>query len=369
MHTYTAFSMVRPNQRAAGRSDASPGPSGLSLMAEAILCGAHGLQNKRPAAAVRADHPGLSFSWLHAMSENQATQAAAAASSSDTVQAPPATKPVRKAKTSRSPPKPQPAWDSRPAKPRQKTEAEEMAELREMIASPSKEGGGGHHSKDVTDPSQTSQASSGEGGRPRWDKRPLINPPGAVRGLRPVTQEPWVEVQQEDNKTKHSFGHEDEYEYSDGYNFLVDEARRNREENSSGQAWRVTPVRHVPAALRGQKPRRKEPWTASNDDISFLNAIDGVSVNEFYAVTADRDNRVTPTIVQPSWDGSQKLGRPSMRPDLVAERQWRAQHFRAARAPGAPEGGPVHRSPPKAKGKLKAKTERSATADSKPRES
>jgi hypothetical protein len=244
-----------------------------------------------------------------------------------------------------------------------------MAELREMIASPSKEGGGGHHSKDVTDPSQTSQASSGEGGRPRWDKRPLINPPGAVRGLRPVTQEPWVEVQEEDNKTKHSFGHEDEYEYSDGYNFLVDEARRNREENSSGQAWRVTPVRHVPAALRGQKPRRKEPWTASNDDISFLNAIDGVSVNEFYAVTADRDNRVTPTIVQPSWDGSQKLGRPSMRPDLVAERQWRAQHFRAARAPGAPEGGPVHRSPPKAKGKLKAKTERSATADSKPRES
>ena len=29
---------------------------------------------------------------------------------------------------------PQPAWDSRPAKPRQKMEAEEMAEMREMIA-------------------------------------------------------------------------------------------------------------------------------------------------------------------------------------------------------------------------------------------
>ena len=86
---------------------------------------------------------------------------------------------------------PQPAWDSRPAKPRQKMEAEEMAEMREMIALPSKEGGGGQHSKDVTDPSQTSQASSGsgEGGRPRWDKRPLMNPPGAVSGFRPVAQE------------------------------------------------------------------------------------------------------------------------------------------------------------------------------------
>ena len=50
---------------------------------------------------------------------------------------------------------PHPAWSSRPAKPRQKTEAKEMAELREIIAP--KQGGGGHHSKDETDPSQTSQ--------------------------------------------------------------------------------------------------------------------------------------------------------------------------------------------------------------------
>ena len=64
-----------------------------------------------------------------------------------------------------------------------------------------------------------------------------------------------MEVQKEDNKTKLSFGHEDEYEYSDGYNFLVDEARRNREETSSGQVWRVTPVRHVPAALRSGAAR------------------------------------------------------------------------------------------------------------------
>ena len=62
---------------------------------------------------------------------------------------------------------PHPAWSSRPAKPRQKTEAKEMAELREIIAP--KQGGGGHHSKDETDPSQTSQASSNEGGRPRRD--------------------------------------------------------------------------------------------------------------------------------------------------------------------------------------------------------
>ena len=69
-----------------------------------------------------------------------------------------------------------PAWDSRPAKPRQKTEAKEMAELREMIAPPSKLGGGGHHSKDVTDPSQTSQASSVGGGRPRRGKSLYVWP-------------------------------------------------------------------------------------------------------------------------------------------------------------------------------------------------
>jgi hypothetical protein len=64
---------------------------------------------------------------------------------------------------------PHPAWSSRPAKPRQKKEAKakEMAELREIIAP--KQGDGGHHSKDETDPSQTSQASSNEGGRPRRD--------------------------------------------------------------------------------------------------------------------------------------------------------------------------------------------------------
>jgi hypothetical protein len=92
---------------------------------------------------------------------------------------------------------PQPAggWDSQPAKPR-------------PCFRPCNDG---------TDSSQTSQAFSGEGGRPRWDKRPLINPPGAVSGLRPVTQERWVEVQEEGNKIKLSFGHEDEYEYSDGY--------------------------------------------------------------------------------------------------------------------------------------------------------
>jgi len=231
-----------------------------------------------------------------------------------------------------------------------------------MLASPSKDDHA-TQSKVVTE-SQTSQASSLES-RPRWDKRPLRNPPAGLRGVRPVTQEPWLEVQMEDLKSKLSFGHEDEYEYQDGKNYFVEEARRQRELNDAGKAWKTEPVRHVPPALRGQQHRRREPWSASNDDISFLNAVDGVSVNEFYAVTADRDNRVAPTIVQPTWDGSHKLGRPSTRPgmpgrsaDLVAERQWRAHHYRAARAPGAPESGPAVRrgSPPKIK--HKAKTER-----------
>jgi len=272
-----------------------------------------------------------------------------------------------KARTARSPPKANPIpWDSRPAPRGPKTDEEEVADLMKMLTSPTRAQQESKHEM-----SQASQASS-LGNRPAWDKRPLRNPPGALRGVRPVTQEPWGEVQAEDLKTKLDYGHEFEYEYNDGRNHLVEEARRRREENRSGKTWTNAPVKHVPPTLRGQQHRRAEPWSHSNDDISFLNAIDGVSVNEFYAVTADRDNRVAPTIVQPSWDDSRKLGRPSTRPgmpgrnaDLLAERQFRAAHFRAARAPGAPEGGPAlnpgtsspprRRSPTKA---LRAKTER-----------
>ena len=131
--------------------------------------------------------------------------------------------------------------------------------MREMVAPPSKEGGGGHHSKDVTDPSQTSHASSGsgEGGRPRWE-RPLMNPPGAVSSLRPVTQEPWVEVQREDNKIKLSFGHDDEHVCCDGYHTVpVHQTERSTQQGYSA-ALSLSPS-NIPSESIGEDDSRVHP--------------------------------------------------------------------------------------------------------------
>ena len=56
-------------------------------------------------------------------------------------------------------------------------------------------------------------------------------------------------------------------------------------------------------------------------------------LNELYAVTADRANRVSPTIVQPTWDDSPKLGRRPTRPGSAESQRdrERAEGFRDAR--------------------------------------
>ena len=64
-----------------------------------------------------------------------------------------------------------------------------------------------------------------------------------------------------------------------------------------------------------------------------------MSINDIYAVTADRDNRVEPTMLQPEWDGSAKLGRRTYKPGgLEAQR---AKSFRDARKPGTRAGSPM----------------------------
>lgn len=211
----------------------------------------------------------------------------------------------------------------------------------------------------------TSTASSSDtgDGRAKWDNRPRRNPPGALRGVRPVTQEPWGSIQDEDIKSRLDYGHEDEYEHQDGVNSFVVEAARRREENTAAKTWNAGVVRHAPPVLRGQSTRRPEPWSSyHNDTISELNSVDDTSVNEFYAITADRDNRVKPTVVQPTWDDSKKFGAPSMKPGTqgfirnatqLQYNQQRAAAFRAARKPANPAGGDA----PKA-GKSKSKSQR-----------
>jgi hypothetical protein len=176
--------------------------------------------------------------------------------------------------------------------------------------------------------------------RPHWNDRPYRNPPGNLRGVKPVTQEPWREVAESDLAARMDFGSRDALglpDYEDAVNGLVVEASRQREAREDAVPWNGSVVRHEPPLLRGQKTvKRAEPWSEfHNDNIEELNAIDGSSVEEVYAITADRDNRVEPTVVQPTWDSSQTLGR-RQRPGGSQETRERAEMFREQRRNGGP---------------------------------
>lgn len=167
-----------------------------------------------------------------------------------------------------------------------------------------------------------------------------------------MTSEPWTDVAEADNALRMNFGSradlgETEDESLFEFNGFVQAAKERREQNARQMAWDNAPVKHMPPALRGQKTlRRPEPWTQyHNDSIEELNAIDGVSINEIYDVTADRDNGIAPTIVQPEWDSSHKLGRRAYKPG--GAEAVRARAFRDARKPGTRAGSPVRsQSPP-----------------------
>ena len=185
--------------------------------------------------------------------------------------------------------------------------------------------------------------SSSMRNRPEWNEQPLRNPPANLRGLKPKTKEPWSAVARADMDVRMDFGSRSDLGYGElqAYNGLVEEAKRKREENERAKSWNIQPVKHQPPVLRGQKTvRRSEPWSAyHNDDIEELNAVEGVSINELYAVTADRDNRIKPTIVQPEWDASKKLGRRSYKPG--DGESMRAKEFRDARKAGAWAASPT----------------------------
>lgn len=190
--------------------------------------------------------------------------------------------------------------------------------------------------------------SSGMSQRPAWNSSPLRNPPGSLNGLNPVTKEPWQEIAKEDMAIRMNFGSRDALglpEYEDAPNGLVLEAKHKRAVKAAAAVpWNQDIVRHMPPVLRGQKVvRRAEPWNEDHDDsIDELNVVDGTSINELYAVTADRENRVKHTITQPAWDQSIKLGKRSKKQGVEKlEAARRAQTFREQRRMGTRAGAPV----------------------------
>lgn len=186
--------------------------------------------------------------------------------------------------------------------------------------------------------------SSTTSNRPAWNNSPLRNPPGSLNGIKPITKEPWREVAKSDMAARMEFGSRDDLglpDYEDAINGLVEEAKHKRVAREAVKPWNSSSVRHEPPVLRGQRTlRRQEPWSAyHNDDIDELNAISGTSINDIYAVTADRENRVTHTLTQPAWDSSHKLGKRNKKMDL--ETAMRAKTFREQRRKGTRAGAPV----------------------------
>ena len=207
-----------------------------------------------------------------------------------------------------------------------------------MIRTPSKKG------KAKTERAPSVAGSSTTSNRPAWNSSPLRNPPGALNGIKPITKEPWKEVAKADMAARMEFGSRadlDLPDYEDATNGLVVEAKHKRTANAAARPWNSSAVRHEPAALRGQKSlRRQEPWSAyHNDDIDELNAIEGTSINDIYAITADRENKVKHVITQPAWDGSHKLGKRNKKID--SDTRARARTFREQRRQGTRAGAPV----------------------------
>ena len=69
--------------------------------------------------------------------------------------------------------------------------------------------------------------------RPKWDDKPLRNPPGMLSGLRPMTKEPWMDVAVADLAARMEFGSRAALGLADDeplfeYNGFVEEARRRR---------------------------------------------------------------------------------------------------------------------------------------------
>lgn len=138
--------------------------------------------------------------------------------------------------------------------------------------------------------------------RKDWDATPLRNPPAALRGVVPVTREPWEEVAKMDAMWQIQ-KEEKGPAWKGGRNGLVEEAQYRRQARQASKPWNAAVVRHAPHVLRGQKTARAEPWSEfHNDDISELNAIEGVSITELYNATADRGTPKKPSIVQPNWN-------------------------------------------------------------------
>jgi len=182
----------------------------------------------------------------------------------------PANSPPRKKAAPKGPKKPLPAWNDTPhrrvppALRGLKTEREPWAQDANVY-SDGMEGHGAvsrlRRMQGKRPPSADEMQREYEQGVELWKKEqgwnptPFRNAPWQIRGLNPVTREPWFEDMAIYN-AKFAGGDDGDTDYQDGS--FGNHALSTMSETEKG--WDGSIMKYVPHALRGLKPVTNEPW-------------------------------------------------------------------------------------------------------------
>jgi len=148
-----------------------------------------------------------------------------------------------------------------------------------------------------------------------WNPTPFRNAPWQIRGLNPVTREPWFEDMAVYN-AKFAGGDDGETEYQDGsFGNHAITVQRDDEKH-----WDSSTMRYVPYALRGLKPVTNEPWARDEavyraqdgmdevpDDVADMNPLN-------FGTAADRMRAAKQLTAKPGgWDTSMKAPEGAMK--------------------------------------------------------
>uniref|UniRef100_A0A7S2JFS5 Uncharacterized protein n=1 Tax=Haptolina brevifila TaxID=156173 RepID=A0A7S2JFS5_9EUKA len=236
------------------------------------------------------------------------------------IKRPPNSPPRNKKNKSKGPKKPLPEWDSTPHRPHPpalrglKTDREPWAKDAKTYS----DGMQGHgavrrRGATVRQPRREEIEREYREGYEKWMKEagwnstPFRNAPWQIRGLNPVTREPWFEDMAIYNA---KFGPKEEEEdgmYIDGtFGASVAITQTEQEKN-----WDSSIMKYVPYSLRGLKPVTNEPWARDEAVYRRADGMDEIA-DEYVAA----DHFLNPAVSDAhagKWDASAEPPKGALR--------------------------------------------------------
>ena len=146
--------------------------------------------------------------------------------------------------------------------------------------------------------------------RTQWNSTPFRNAPDQLRGIKPVTREPWFEDMAIYNAKFSNHEIDEKGGYVDG----TFGARKNQRALTEEEGeWDSTTWRYVPHALKGIKPVTNEPWARdeavyneSRNSVDTRDSEDFVPTQHFNFLRESRD-------AGPQWDAGAAPPKGAMR--------------------------------------------------------